>query len=107
VTEHHRGRAEPERERERGREQLGDAIAAAGADRLRHQGLGPAQKADAEAHQREPDDAGEPDARELVGADMRDERGRGQRHHRERHHRHGDRPGEAEQLAAGALDPGQ
>jgi hypothetical protein len=102
-----RGNAERDGQAERCAEQLGDAVLPAGADRLRHQGLGATQKANAEADQREADDAAQPDPRELVGAEMCDERGRGQGHHRERDHRDRDRPGQPEQLAAGSFDPGQ
>jgi hypothetical protein len=107
VPGERREQTEADRDHDRRTEQLGDAFAAVRADGLRDERFRAAQKADAEADEREPDDAGEADTGKLVGTDLRDERGRRECHRRKRDHRDRDRPCQAQERAPGTIGPGQ
>ena len=106
LTEDQRAKAKQEREPDRCTDEIGDAVVAVRAECLGDEGLRSPQEPDAEAHEREADDAGEANTRELRRADVRDEGGGGQGHRGERDHRDGDRPGETNELTARAIGPG-
>jgi hypothetical protein len=94
-------------EEERGAEVRADLVATAGAERLRDQGLGPAQEPEAEAEEDEGGGAAQADAGQLGGAEASDEQRVDQRHDAVGDGRHGDGPGQDNQLARRSGLPGQ